>query len=631
MMASLHASAVTLLVLFLMTIGSTEAPSVTELRTQGTSWTLMVYMADDTSSPLNWQDDLNEMETAQQAPGTSVIALVDPQGLNNSVLYKVTHDPNIQDPTIVSTILNDSGDVIVGGEVNMAEATTLADFIEFSTESYPAENYVLILWGHGAGWRGLCPDGTDVLNLTELGDALHQTTTTMGRQIDLVAVDSCAEASLETMYQIHPYVRLFLASEKDVPFQGLPYAAVMDDLVAEPSQSVEMFASSIANDYVQWSASNTDYSVTMGVFNMSRIWRLVNDLGMLSIMGTKYDPIFNQVLRTTLNNSERYEEAFAVDFKNFAWLLQSADLPLEIRYSAYQCVLHVENVVEYFQKYDNPNPVNGVHVQNASGFTVFAPGAGSSDASYANISLAITPWYGFGRLLRNNTLTVPNGPGPAVSYESLETDNDSALLTWPDGTQYGSAWVFKNQSSGLTLEVALNSSDHVMRIKDMPGRLTLATSSYLNGSMNSYRTVNLTLHGTVIINVGVIRDDMLVTTDYDKYEVSLVTGGGEDPIPSKQTPTTIHSPYFDVRIPEDAEIGDVVVVQVIEKSTGELVGEKRFVVPLEQAYVEVEVTSHCECPYRVLVPLAFALLPGLLILAFALSLHHENRKRRKDD
>ena len=625
MMARLSAVVVFSVLLAIMLSGSAQSPFMAGVKQQNSSWTIMVYMADDFVSSLNWQEDFNEMEAAQQAPGTNIIALVDPYGPGNSTLYKIDHDPDFLNSTIVSARINDSGAVIVGGEVNMAAASTLSSFIEFSVSSYPATKNVLVLWGHGAGWRGLCPDGTDVLTLPELGDALSQATATIGKPLDLVVVDSCAEATLETLWEIREYSRLFVASEKDVPFQGLPYIIVMNDLAAMPNQSVEEFASKIADDYVSWSSTNTDYSVTMGVFNLSKVEPLVTALSALSAQGEKYDPIFHDTLRTTFNRSERYEEAYCMDFGHFMWQLQKADLPLEIRYYAIDSLLKGKAMVEHFGKYENPDPVNGVHVRNASGFTIFAPGNGTTDGSYVNLSLAMTNWFEFGRLLRADATTVLNGQGPIV----VSTSN-AANLTWQDGTDSCSVWVFRNQSSGLAYESALTVSGSTISFAHIPGKLTLATSSYRYGELHSYRTLNITLEGTAEIEILVSQDGQPVQDIAEEYEVlaKFLHGGNSLVIlPSEGAGQCVAS----VRIPQDAGVGDVVTIEIVDKSSGKLVGTASAFVPRGTATVEVEILSTCGCPYRSVVPLLFALLPGLLILGFALSLHYQNGRRKEKD
>ena len=622
--------------------GSAQSPFAVNGTRQDSSWTIMMYMADDFASSLNWQEDFNEIEAAQQAPGTSIIALVDQYGPDNSNLYKILHDPNFLDPVLVSTTVNDSGAVVSGGEVNMAAASTLRALIEFSASSYPADKYVLVLWGHGAGWRGLCPDGVDVLTLPELGDALSQATSTIGRQLDLVVVDSCAEATMETLWEIHEYSRLFVASEKDVPFQGLPYVLVMNELAALPGQSVEEVASKIADDYVLWSSTNTDYSVTMGVFNLSRVEPLAAALSALSAQGEKYDPIFHDTLRTIYNKSERYEEAYCVDFGHLMWQMQKADLPLEIRYYAIDSLLKKEAVVKHFSKYENSDPVNDVHVRNASGFTIFAPSNGTADDAYGNVSLAMSQWFEFGRLLRNNTVTVPNGPGPIVSYSysnaftnvaaadpPIRPPNNTVNLTWSGSVQMNSIWVFSNQSGGLVLKYCLTVNGSESSVSGHPGPLTLSTSSYLDGKLNSYGTVNVSLEGSVSITVQVTREGQLQSHLSDEYEISAIASDGERLVPAEAPPTgTDDLCLFLVQVPDDAIVGDVVTIEVADKSSGDVIGSKRVFVPQDAATVNVEVVIHCNCPFRILVPLLFAILPGLLILGFALSLHYQKRDKK---
>src|SRR4030067_289201 len=83
--------------------------------------------------------------------GVLVIALVDPPGPGNSRYLRIVHDPNSSD-AIVSSDIDDHGAVVPGSEVNTADPLTLANFVGFTAASFPADRYVLVLWGHGVGW-----------------------------------------------------------------------------------------------------------------------------------------------------------------------------------------------------------------------------------------------------------------------------------------------------------------------------------------------------------------------------------------------------------------------------------------------------------------------------------------------
>ena len=597
----------------------------------------MMYMADDFPSSLEWREDFNELEAAQQDSNTNIIALVDDYGPANSTLYRIEHDPNFLDPAIVSTPIDDGGAVITAGEANMADATTLRAFVEFSVATYPAENYVLVLWGHGAGWRGLCPDGLDVLTIPELGDALLGATTKIGRKLDVVAVDSCAEATIETMWEIHEYSRFLVASEKDVPFQGLPYAVIMDALAANPSQSVEEFASEIADDYVLWSSTNTDYSVTMGVFDLTMFQALEGPLADLSIQGEKYNPFFHDSLRAAYDESESYEEANTVDFGQFLWELQNSDLPLEIRHFAIEIILLKETIVTHFSKFDNPYPVNGVHVRNASGFSIYAPGNASADVAYENLSIASSYWLVFGRLLMNDTASVSNGPGPIVWYSSSEVlgqpnpYKDIANLDWPNGTEGGEIWVFRNQSGRLTMVSVFSFAGQNAVVTDILGSFTLATSSFAGDRLNSYAEVDIDLEGISTIVVQIDRDGQIENRLSGKYEIMATTARGQNLNQSVLPPSSPDDRIsFTAEIPTQAIPGEIITIEVKDKSSGEIVGTKRIYLLESTSTVKVEVFEECDCPYRIVVPLLFAILPGLLILGFALTIYYQrSREGRK--
>jgi len=622
---------------FVLIAGGLFGPSeATGTTTATPTWTIMVYMADDYPVTLSWQEDINEMEAAQQAPGTNIIALVDQYGTNNSMLLKVTHDPNFLNPTIVSQPIDDGGAVISGGEVNMASPSTLDAFIRFAQSSYPADRLVLILWGHGASWQGLCPDGADIMTLPELSTALGLATSSIGRALDMIVVDSCAEASVEMFAQLRGYTTLFVGSEKDVPFQGLPYVLVMNDLAADPAQAPEKFGTKIVDDYVTWSITNSDYSATMGVFNITKLDDLLVELDALSLVGERYDQIFHDAMRLALDSSEQYEDAFRVDFADLMWRLSSSDLPLELKYAALQCFLKVSEVVEHFEKFSNLYASDGILVTNATGIAIYPPSGTLVDVPYSNLVVAGTPWYGFGRLLRNDTATSKNAPGPAVNlsasmlYDTTlfhQAPIDTARLTWPVTYDKVQAFVFRRQSDGLVLAAKIESLSAVIEF-ECPGSLTVAASAEVDGQAVSYSTLNFTLEGSSRVNVNVLRSGNIVGDIPGHYTVKLISKNGTSLTGGYQNRTGQRDTFFCwIRMPEDGDIGDLLTIEVRDKSSGELVGRSVLSVPPVMTTIQVDVWSPSKASWDFIVPIVFAALPGLLILGFALMLYRQDRDK----
>ncbi len=609
--------------------------SATSARAE-TTWTIMVYMADDYPVTLSWQDDINEMEAAQQAPGTNIIALVDQYGPNNSFLLRVAHDPNFLNDTIVSQQINDSGAVITGGEVNMASPTTLTDFVMFCASTYPADRLVLILWGHGASWRGLCPDatggsGVELLGLPGLSTALSDASSSIGRSLDMVVVDSCAEASLEMFAQLRGYTTVFVGSEKDVPFQGLPYVLVMNDLAAATSQGPVRFGMKIVNDYVTWSRTNSDYSTTMGVFNITRTDELIADLGALSVQGARYDLLFHETLRACLDSTEQYEEQFRVDFGDFMRRMSVADLPLEVKYAALQCLLGAERLVEHFEKSSNAYATDGILATNATGMTIYTASTDLADVPYADLALASTRWNEFGNLVRNSTLVIANGPGPNVTLSRGALSDppwptDTATLSWPETNGMVHAVVFRQTVDGLVYVSEFDSLGTSIHLR-IPGVLMVAASADEGSQAVSYALFNFTLEGKIALMVQLEKDGNRITDIRTSYRVEVTTANGKL-LQGGYSPSYGTGVYYcPVDIPQEAGIGEVLTIDITDAHSGARIGHGMTFLGSGPTSVEVIIWDPARTPSAGIVPLLFVALPGILVLAFALLVHRQQRKK----
>jgi len=99
-------------------------------------------------------------------------------------------------------------------EMNMGDASTLCDFIDYCKEYYSADKYMLVLWNHGGGSRSLagneqkidaeksiCEDETsgDLLYTAEISDELSS-----AQSVDILGFDACLMGSIEVAYQYRP-------------------------------------------------------------------------------------------------------------------------------------------------------------------------------------------------------------------------------------------------------------------------------------------------------------------------------------------------------------------------------------------------------------------------------------------
>jgi hypothetical protein len=182
----------------------------------------------------------------------------------------------------------------------------------------------------------------------------------------------------------------------------------------------------------------------------------------------------------------------------------------------------------------------------------------------------------------------------------------------------------------LTLDSVQTFAEQNATVTGIMGRLILATSSHAGGRLISYATVNITLQGVTTVTVQVNLDGHLERNLSEDYEISATTPDGKA-LERIQLPlgSTDDRASFSVLVPDDASPGELISVVVTDKSSGEAVGTGQVRLSQNPVSIEVKVFVECECPYRVVVPLLMALLPGLLILGFALSIHFQRRKEEK--
>ncbi len=117
---------------------------------------------------------------------------------------------------------------------SMADPGTLADFIRWSAEKYPARKYALVLWDHGGGSRtGLFIDelfGGDVMHLDELHDALRDG----GVNFEAILFDACLMANVETACAVMDSAKWMIASEEVVAGKGTAMGRWLQQLYFAP-------------------------------------------------------------------------------------------------------------------------------------------------------------------------------------------------------------------------------------------------------------------------------------------------------------------------------------------------------------------------------------------------------------
>lgn len=189
---------------------SRESDSASARRKNKREWTFVIYMAADNELEGFAIQDLNELEAGipNKSDCTYLVLLDRADGFDGTNgdwtgtrLYEVTKDPDGMNGIIVSKELSSRDlDLTCGKEteLDMGNPYTLKALLDFSKREYPSEKRGLVIWGHGAGWKGYAFDDftNNHLTLNSLQKAIN------GNRQDLIVFDTCFGLTAESIYQL---------------------------------------------------------------------------------------------------------------------------------------------------------------------------------------------------------------------------------------------------------------------------------------------------------------------------------------------------------------------------------------------------------------------------------------------
>lgn len=166
------------------------------------------------------------------------------------------------------------------GQLDCTSADTLSDFITYSKKNYPADRYVLLFWDHGGGpvygfgydeWQ----DEEAALTLDEIQSALSDN---KDINFDIIGMDCCIMASLETCYVLAPFCKYSVLSEDFESELGWSYEGWMKSFEENPGISAPLLGKKIIEEMISANEDDEEYggSATMVLVNERAIPDLVS-------------------------------------------------------------------------------------------------------------------------------------------------------------------------------------------------------------------------------------------------------------------------------------------------------------------------------------------------------------------
>jgi len=348
------------------------------------SWTFMVYMDGDNDLETNGIDDFLWMSSVGSSNDVNILVQFDRIPL---LLFDDTRYDNWTGAkrylVLAGMVPNNANAVQHLGEVNMGNPQTLIDFVEWGMNNYPAENYAVVIWDHGSGWKPkniqLATDFTsmfDGLTMQELRSAFSTLTNDGAQPIDLIGFDACLMAMIEVDNQIMPYGIMRVGSEETIPREAWPYHEILRSLVADPNMTAPELGEVIVQEYYEHYNNYTLSAVDLGSTYTS-LNTAVDDFAQALMDGL--NTYRNQISQARLNTQNFLDREY-LDLYDFANQVNLRITEAAINTSATAVMNEVDNVMIHEQH-------GSTSYSNAHGISIYFPASsGDYDSRYDGVS-----------------------------------------------------------------------------------------------------------------------------------------------------------------------------------------------------------------------------------------------------
>ncbi len=343
------------------TVDDTLAPS--------RRWTVLVFMNADNDLEGFGVEDVNEMESVPASDAVTVAVQMDRApgfdatngNWTGTRRFKIEHDDDLN--LMTSPVLQEMG------EVDMGQPETLQDFIRWGKARYPAQQYLVVVWNHGSGWRSRAADASSravsfddtsgtYIRTPELPAALAASP-----PLDIVSFDSSLMQMLEIAYEMRASCGLVVGSEESPPGAGYPYQTWLADLVTNPQMTARTLADAMARDTLAYYGAG------------SNITHSVLDTAQLPALATALSAFADTLIATSSTQAAQYAAArtgaehFAYpeykDLYHYAQLVKANTSRADVRAAADSLLAAIDSAV-IAAYHGDAHP-------NAHGISIFIP------------------------------------------------------------------------------------------------------------------------------------------------------------------------------------------------------------------------------------------------------------------
>ncbi|MFO7792341.1 MAG: clostripain-related cysteine peptidase [Candidatus Saliniplasma sp.] len=303
-------------------------------------WTIMMYMSDHGGDGIEDQleEDFDNLMNSDPSTSVNVLVLKKVQKNGTLGLYQVEEGTK----KIPLSQINETWDQ----NQSLTDHNVLNQYVGWGMDNFPAESYMLNLWGHGSSLDGMLLEEGGSLNVEDIQKGLENL------RLDILGFDACTMGLIENYYQLRDTADIIISSQMEEPVEGWPYDKIMQELNDNPEMEPRGVSKVIVDSFVSWGENNSGVSSSLTAIDTSEIPYLeMNDY-----FGTLEDylPYYRGEISDAKNNTERYNpQPEPLDLYHFTMNVEKSIHSQRLKANGRQLRTQINSSVIHHNNYDS--------------------------------------------------------------------------------------------------------------------------------------------------------------------------------------------------------------------------------------------------------------------------------------
>ncbi len=255
-------------------------------------------------------------------------------------------------------------------EVNSGSVGDIKDFIDWTLDNYPADEYIYTISSHGSGFidsesrqinyqqeiqsRGIGFDDTsdDLLSHSEIGEALEYFNEKIGKKLELFVCRACLMGGVELAYEIKDYSKYLLAAEEVFPAEYWMFDDIVDYIGVDKING-ESYGKAICDSADNFFTNKKNRYFDLSLIDLSKVIKLydtINDFSFNALKNmdtTESCNLYNYIADYT----PRMKWQSYLDIGSFMQnICDNPDVSSEVKSSANDVLLELKDCIPYQTK-----------------------------------------------------------------------------------------------------------------------------------------------------------------------------------------------------------------------------------------------------------------------------------------